>query len=193
MEVLNIITRTHRQQYFEVCKQSVETQTYKNINWIVGSDADCHYYPAIKLFKDYRKPALILSGHYFAPYNLHLNTLALEVKEGYVMYLDDDDRFTDENSVQRIMNEVQEDTMLVWKVKITDKFIVPSHSFGDRITAGDFSGIGFCVHSKHLPVDWGRVSYGDYRVAMQLLEKGLKIKWINEILTQTQNGANHGR
>jgi len=192
-KLINIITRTHRQSYFRVLQQSIISQNYKDFNWIVGSDRDCTYYPqAIRLFMDYRIPA-IPKGMYHAPWNLHLNTLAEEVKEGYVMYLDDDDMFVNEKSLWRIAKACEEDCILVWKVQITKDWIVPSNSFGHFIKAGDFSGIGFCFHSKHLPVDWGCLSYGDYRVAWELQQKGLKIKWLGMVLTRTQNGANNGR
>jgi len=195
MAILNILTRTHREKYFEACKKSVLSQTkVENINWIVGSDIECNYYPeAIKLFKDYRQPLLIPQGHYFAPWNNYLDTLQEYVREDYLMFLDDDDCFTNEKSVQRILNAVEEDKLLVWKVQITPQWIVPSTSFAHYIKPGDFSGIGMCFHSKHLPVTWGNLSYGDYRVATQLQQKGLKIKWLDMVLTRTQDHPNNGR
>lgn len=193
---INIITRTHcRPQYFEVCKQSIESQTYKDINWIVGTDADCPYYPqAHKVIKNYQQPLYVPDNMYFAPWNTYLNQLQELVTDGWVMYLDDDDKFTTEKSLQRIMNAIDNDNqLLIWKVKIFDGFVVPNHTFGKYIQAGDFSGIGMCFHSKHLPVDWGNLSYGDYRVATQLIRKTLQPKWIDMVLTQTQNGANNGK
>ena len=110
------------------------------------------------------------------------------------MYLDDDDMFSSAESLEIVAEHmVDENELLVWKVAITPHWIVPNKTFGKCITAGDFSGIGFAFHTKHLPVDWGFYSYGDYRVATQLLQKGLKPVWINHVLTQTQNGAHNGR
>jgi len=195
-EIINIITRTHnRKDYFEVCKKSVLSQTaIDRVNWIVGSDVECNYYPeAIRLFTDIRVPVGIPAGMYHAPWNLHLDTLQQEVRSGYVCYLDDDDMFTNEKSVMRILNAVEEDKLLVWKVQITPQWIVPTTSFAHYIKAGDFSGIGMAFHSKHLPVTWGNISYGDYRVAWQLQQKGLKIKWLDMVLTKTQKGANNGK
>jgi len=48
-------------------------------------------------------------------------------------------------------------------------------------------------HSKYLPVDWGSWSFGDFRVGRQLLAKGLKPKWIDLILTETQGKPNNGK
>lgn len=194
--MINILTRTHnRKDYFDICKQSILSQTaVESINWIVGSDTECDYYPeAIRLMTDIRQPIQIPAEHYFAPYNLHLNTLAEYVREGYVMYLDDDDKFVNEKSVKRILNAVEEDKLLVWKVRLKNQWIVPSRSFAHYIQIGDFSGIGMAFHSKHLPVDWGNISCGDYRVAWQLLQKGLKIKWLDIVLTETINGWHNGK
>lgn len=196
MAILNVITRTHqRKDYFEVCKQSVLSQrAIDSINWIVGTDTDCSYYPqAIRVSTNNQVPLMIPQGHYHAPYNQYLNELQTYAREDFLMYLDDDDRFTNEKSVQRILNACEEDKILVWKVRLKGKWIVPDKSFGHMITAGDFSGIGFAFHVKHLPVDWGNISYGDYRVATQLIKKGLKIKWLDMILTETQQGWHNGR
>ena len=194
-EIINVITRTHREDYFGVCRESVLSQTYPLVNHIVGSDRPIVYHPEYTmLYKDVRVPMYTPPNHYFAPWNLHLNTLATQCADGWVCYLDDDDMFTSVESLQILANHIDdEDAMMVWKVAITPHWIVPNKSFGKTITAGDFSGIGFAFHTKHLPVDWGFYSYGDYRVATQLLKKGLKPVWINQVLTQTQQGAHNGR
>lgn len=193
---MNILTRTHRERYFRVLQQSMAEQTYRDFNWIVGSDLhSCDYYPdAIRLQKPIWQPMHIPQGMYFAPHNLYLNSLQEKVQDGWIMYLDDDDMFASPNSLQRIVDNLRnENEMVIWKVQITPQWIVPSHSFGNEIKAGDISGIGFAFHSKHLPVDWGTLSYGDFRVAMQLKNKGLKPRWVDWVLTRTQNGANNGR
>ena len=195
--ILNVITRTHnREQYFNVCKQSVLSQTaIESLNWIVGSDTECPYYPeAIKLEREQQQPMAVPQGYYYAPYNLYLDTLQNYVREGWISYLDDDDMYSSPKSVQRIINAIDNDNqILVWKVQITQAWTVPCKTFGHHIQGGDFSSIGFAFHCKHLPVTWGNLSYGDYRVAMQLLNKGLTIKWIDMTLTQTQKGPHNGR
>ena len=194
--MINVITRTHnREAYFKVCRQSVLSQTYPLINHIVGSDLPCNYYSEhIKLESFNQVPLVVPKGHYYAPWNLHLNTLANFCIDGIVTYCDDDDKYSSPDALAKIhQGMVDEDTMVIWKVAITPHWIVPNRSFGKAVTAGDFSGIGFAFHTKHLPVDWGMYSYGDYRVAQQLLNKGLKPVWINEVLTQTQAGAHNGK
>jgi len=200
--LVNILTRTHnRPKHFKVCRESILNQTYKKINHIVGSDVDCDYYDkAIRLtINDVQYPQLMPEYNtYPAPWNLHLNELAKYVKDGWVMYLDDDDKFVHKNALKIIVNNIDsENELIVWRVKINineQGWIVPSDSaFSKKIEAGNVSGIGFMFHSKYLPVDWGSWSYGDYRVYMQLLNKGLKLKWIDLVLTETQDKPKNGK
>jgi hypothetical protein len=201
--LVNIITRTHnRPANFMLCRESILQQSYKNINHIVGSDVECPYYPdAIKLApKEAQQPQLMPEyGTYPAPWNLYLNELGEQVKEGWLIYVDDDDMFSNKNALKIIVNNIDNnDQILLWRVNINlganNNWIVPNDiAFGRRIEAGNFSGIGMMFHSKHLPVDWGSWSYGDFRVASQLLAKKLKPKWIDLVLTQTQGRPNNGR
>jgi hypothetical protein len=194
--MINIITRTHnRPEYFKQCMASIIQQDYNDMNWIVGTDTECDYYPqAKKVYVNHQAPMVVPQGHYFAPWNKYLNELQTYVNEGWVMYLDDDDMFTSPKSLRRIANAcTNENELVIWKVQILPNWIVPSHSFGHQVQAGDISGIGYAFHSKHLPVDWGHLSYGDYRVAVQLLNKGLKPRWIDMVLTRTQDKPNNGK
>ena len=91
--MINVLTRTHREKYFKVLQQSIESQTCKDYNWIVGSDLpECTYYPqAIKLVKPLMEIANIPQGMYFAYYNHYLDIMQETVTGGWIMYLDDDD------------------------------------------------------------------------------------------------------
>ena len=191
--LVNIITRTHnRPKNFKVCKDSINNQSHENINHIIGSDVECDYCEYIKLeLSDVvsEKPDI---GTYPAPWNLHLNELNKHVKDGWVMYLDDDDVFTSKDALKIIASNIDnEDQILLWKVSINGWIVPSEEAFGRVISPGNISGIGFMFHIKHLPVDWGSWSYGDYRVLRELSKK-LKQKWINLILTQTQGEPNHG-
>jgi hypothetical protein len=199
--LVNVITRTHgRPVFFKNCRESILNQTYKNINHIVGTDIECDYYDAIKLsLKEVQQPRLMPEYNtYPAPWNLHLNDLGGHVKDGWVMYLDDDDIFSHKNALRFIVNNIDDDSqILFWRVKINineNGWIVPNNvAFGKKIEAGNFSGIGMMFHSKHLPVDWGSWSYGDFRVVSQLLAKKLKPRWIDLVLTETQGRPNNGQ
>jgi hypothetical protein len=199
--LVNVLTRTHnRPENFKICRESIIRQTYKNINHIVGTDTECSYYDAIKVSPQVVQQPQLMPEYrtYPAPWNLYLNELGKLVKDGWIIHLDDDDMFSNQNAIKIIVNNVDNnDQILLWRVNINlnnNSWIVPSNeAFGRRIEAGNFSGIGMMFHSKHLPVDWGSWSYGDFRVASQLLAKKLKPKWIDLILTQTQGTPNNGR
>jgi hypothetical protein len=193
-DVVNIITRTFkREKMFRVCEGSVKRQTHKNINHIVGSEEEYSY-----VDNCYRLSPKDMSGSkprraYAAPYNLHLNEMAEHVKEGWVMYLDDDDVFLQDDAVETALENVEnEDDLLIWRVDINGEIIPSDENFGKDVVVCDISGIGFMFHSKHLPVDWGCWSLGDYRVVSSL-EKKLNVKWIDRVLTGTQGKPNRGR
>lgn len=193
--LVNIITRTHdRPNYFKLCKESILNQTYKNINHIVGSDIECNYcdnYIQLHLQEVQPKPDYLAS--YPAPWNLHLNMLNSYVKNGWIMYLDDDDKFVNTDALSIIINNIEnEDQIILWRVDINGMIVPNNEGFG-KIIPGNISGIGFMFHSKHLPVDWGSWNFGDYRVISQLISKNLQQKWINLVLTQTQGKPNFGQ
>lgn len=191
--LINILTRTHnRPNRFEICRNSVTEQTYKNINHIVGS-VDCDYYPAYVKLKEQTETGQKPSGYGCspAPYNLHLNELAKGVKSGWVMYLDDDDKLTSDSSIQTIVDSIDNDNqLLLWRVSING-FVVPDGDYWGKIEVGHISGIGFAFHSKHLPVDWGGWTCGDFKVIKELSKK-LEIKLIDKVLTQTQGKPSRG-
>lgn len=191
--IINIICRTHnRPEYFKRFYESVMSQSYPNFQLIVGSDVPCDYYPlAIPLTKeDCFTP--IPDGHYYAPHNRYLNQLQKICVNGWCLAIDDDDAFVEKNSLQTIVDNIENDNqLLIWKVQILPNWSVPSYSFGKEITPSDISGIGFMYHTKHNPIDWGFISMGDYRAAKQLQAKGLELKWIDKVLTRTQKGP-HG-
>lgn len=184
--VLNVLTRTfQRPNSFAACRESVESQTYPAVNHIVGSEVICDYHPAIKLTRK--------SGNWL-PWNLHLNDLAKHVKTGWVMYLDDDDKFLHPGAAAEIMNEIEnEDQLLLWRVKIGEQIVPNDTYFKKVIKAGQISGIGFAFHSKHLPVPWEARRMGDFHV-IDTLSKKLKVKWVDKLLTGTQGKKNnHGK
>lgn len=86
--LINILTRTSgRPKCFKRCVDSVKSQTYQNINHIVGADDDESYEYAselcdnvVKLEKGVKNSEY---GVAHAPYNLYINKLLDEVEDGY--------------------------------------------------------------------------------------------------------------
>lgn len=201
--VVNILTRTSgRPRFFNECVSSIETQTYENIRHIVCADDEASYrYAKDKtdtVIKAPRKPKLGEYGLMHAPYNLYCNKLMEEVKEGWIMFLDDDDIFLNEDSISSIVENINNDkNFLIWKVKFPQR-IIPTWSFGkSMIHLGDISSIGFMFHERHRwAAQWDEVKGSDYRVALKLFLL-LKPRWINQVYTainydHATNGAGGG-
>ena len=194
-EKINILTRTYRRpNHFGVCRDSIINQTYKNVNHVVGSEVECDYVDNyIRLSKKEVSKVRPKPSSYPAPWNLHLNELNEHVNDGWIMYLDDDDKFVSNDSLENIVKQIEnENQLLIWQVNIGGYFIVPSNNNFGVIKPGNISGIGFMFHSKHLPVDWGSWSFGDYRVINSLSEI-LEPKFIKGVFTQTQGKPNYGK
>ena len=199
--LINIIVRSHnRPDSFRKTFNSIKNQTYKNTQVIAGADNDetdsylipykckqVRYEPNND--KGEKKEGY---GIYF-PYNHYVNVLKDEITEGYFMGLDDDDQFLTETALETIVSNIDEDTLLIWRVDL-GKIIPSDENFGKNIVCGDISGIGFMCHIKHIK-DYQFEPYrrSDYRVIKYLSER-LNVKWINEVLTGSQNKkCNYGK
>jgi hypothetical protein len=192
-KLVNIITRTHeRPGHFAVCRQSIDGQTHKRINHIVGTDVPCDYYDAIQVDTDIKPDAKPEHASYFAPWNCYLNQLAGHVEDGWVIYLDDDDMFATERAIEKIVNNIDhDDQLLMWRVDINGR-VIPSGKGWGKVILCDCTSSGFAFHSKHLDkVRWTSWDCGDYRVFKELSEV-LEIKLIDQVLTKTQGAPNRG-
>jgi len=195
--LINILTRTsNRPNYFKECFNSVKTQTYKNINHIISVDND-ETEEYVKQYTDnYIRVNPInkniipnINGRNIAPYELYLNDLRKEVKDGWIMFLDDDDMLMINTSIQKIVNNIlNDDQMLIWRVKFPNR-IIPEQIYFDKkqIVLNHFSMIGFMYHKKFDSYAKFDPYYGgDYFFAKQL-EKIIPEKtWIDGIYTGLQ-------
>lgn len=136
--VINILTRTsNRPNGFKRCRESIVNQTYKNIRHLVSIDNlndeeyvkphNVEYFfmdkEAISKEPDIPDPK---TGNRFI-YNLYLNHLINQVKEGWIIILDDDDYFAESNCIQKVVNEIKNTTdMLLWQMKYPNGQTLPS-------------------------------------------------------------------
>lgn len=191
--MIYILTRTcNRPKYFELCKESILTQSYTNWKHIVGYDEIASYnsylcfnkenaekYSIIPLQKE-----IITSINTF-PYNLYFNVMHKVIdKPGYLIYLDDDDGFYINTALETISNHLDEDTVIIWRVKFPDG-LRPSNSIFSqkRITSSGFPSNCFCFHSKWI-IDWSGKKGGDSMFFHKICKLIPKKIWLNEILTQ---------
>lgn len=189
MVLVNVITRTsNRPLFFCDCVASVRGQTHRPVRHIVGADDDPSLAYARALIPDAVR--VDAPGTEAPPrandaaYNLYLNTLMQQVAEGWIMFLDDDDAFVDENSLAAIAaHATDEDRVLLWRVQFPG-WVLPSESFGKVPLLGDVTGAGVMFHAKHRRhAQWDAVKGSDHRVIERLFLL-LKPYWIDAVLTR---------
>jgi glycosyltransferase involved in cell wall biosynthesis len=201
--LINILVRTSgRPNYFKECVKSIYNQTYKNWNLIIGVDDKeslSYTQPSLgrDVMYDYLKfdiPPTPNSKEYGVKflYNLYLNDLQNEVKDGYVIYLDDDDKLQDEHSLLKLTNVIKtDDDFVIWRVKFPNRLVPSDNNFGNPPVMKDISGIGFSFHIKNKEI-WEPYKRGDYRVAKKLYNKIPNTIFLNEVITSLQRDVEDG-
>ena len=206
--LINILTRTSgRPKGFNACHKSIKNQTYPHIkHWVVTDDPTSIKYLEGKvdyllinkeelIEKDISKHTNPRTGRY-SPHNLYSNVLNEQVKEGYVMYLDDDDMLKDNNCIQQIVkNIVNEDTMLFWQMRYRSGRVLPAAGFlHKKPILGDIGSPCVLFHSKWLEhAIWDTWKCSDFRVIYKLFKTIPKKKWIKQPFIQLNNNGDLGR
>lgn len=185
--LINILTRTsNRPVGFSINYESISTQTYDNINHIVGydNDSDLEYLNGydnilkVKIDRDElikNDTSVNPNTGKYSPHNLYLNELIKHVESGWIIYLDDDDRFMHNRVIEQIVkeiNKVDDDTLLVWRFKLGDRLILPIEFGPDNPpTIGRIGGSCMTFHSKYSnTVKWDSWKCSDYRVIEKLYQ-----------------------
>ncbi|MFW6225772.1 MAG: glycosyltransferase family A protein, partial [bacterium] len=193
--LINILTRTsNRPNYFRNCFESVKNQTYDNINHIISVDDDITEEYVKKYTDNYikvkrtgvKKPPVGVRR--YAPYNLYLNYLKNQVKDGWIMFLDDDDSFTNNDSLESIVNKIENvNQLLLWKVEFPGRIIPNNNIFNKKIIVlNNFSMIGFMYHKKYDDIMFDDYSGGDFYFMKNLFPKIPNKIWVDEIYTKVQ-------
>lgn len=218
--LINIITRTHnRPNFFKKCLDSIKTQTYSNIHHIITYqvDSDLKYINLNKINNTTlvnvpnlkRDPNLYKHEnnreYYHAPYNTFMNKALKNIKEGWVVVLDDDDIFSSSNSLETLYNEIQKfdtNTNHIWRVRSTN-IVIPDDFHFDYYSKGIYpdyplqpcqiAHMGMCYHSSNSKfVNYHPWSLGDYHAYSELEKHIPKRNMINQVLSQNQIGPGSG-
>lgn len=206
LPLINILIRTSgRPNYFMNSINSILSQTYKNYNIIVGIDDenslkyvskyDCLI---IKYDLNIKIETKLNDINYGKPfkYNLYLNELQKYVKDGYILYIDDDDKFNNNDALSLISEKIKKGyDLIMYRALFPNNRIIPSNeNFFNKPVVSDISGICFCFNSKIKP-QWEAYKRGDFRVATYLCKNLEKIIHINKPLTtiQRKSGDGYGR
>lgn len=210
-EKINILTRTsNRPNYFRDCCASVDSQTYDNIKHIIATD-DLNSESYIKKYRDeflyidplkYKHSTPKKLWHSRRPempawWNCYFNEMYNLVEDGWIMFLDDDDKFLHPNAIDEIIKYLKsEDSLLFWNVQFPG-FTVPRSGTPSLElqppTPGNISMIGFMFHSKYIKDSqfepWG---CGDFRLSYKLWHQLNPKIHINQTLTSLQHRPHLG-
>ena len=204
--IVNILTRTSgRPKYFKNCIESIRKQTYPNINHLISVDDDA----SEKYVKEYTDNYIrvekykgniprwdpVIRVRRPAPYNLYLNDLREQVIEGWIMFLDDDDIFTENNAIEEMIKNIRtDDDLVLWKVRFPERIIPGDVLFNKKMIAlNHFSMIGFMYNKKY--DDQAKFDYysgGDFFFISQLAPKIPNSVWIDKIYTGIQRNDSMG-
>jgi hypothetical protein len=201
--IVNILVRTaNRPNFFEKCIKSIQKQSYHNINIFVSIDDKSNdytiKYPVYPIFvnktNEYHLPDSSVNYGRVMTYNLYFNSMYSRIEKGLIIYLDDDDCYPDEKTIEKIVNEYKKgNELIIWKVKIGNKTIPEPEYFGKEPAVFQISGIGFAFDAKYKnDTIWEEFKRGDFRVAKKLYNIIPNCSHINEILACSQDGAHHG-
>jgi hypothetical protein len=185
--LINILTRTsNRPNGFAQNRASIKEQTYKNIRHIVSVD-DLESEKYVKKHTDdyilvnkskLEKQDVTLNPNTggLATHNLYFNELLKEVKDGWVMFLDDDDVLMDENSIQTIVDYIQDtDSLLMWQMTFPSQMfsVLPTKKLvGKKPVLGKIGSPCFLFHSKYISrlPKWDKWRCSDFRFVTALYD-----------------------
>ena len=207
---INILTRTsNRPIGFDKCAKSVSNQTYDYINHIVcyDNDDDLSYLnnhdgelvkiDRLEVIRKDTLPNPNNANFWPSPHNLYCNELLDSVKDGWIMFLDDDDMLMNDTVIEEIVsNIVDEDTILIWQMRYpTGNMLPDSQSFRNKqIRLGGIGSPCFLFHSKWKDMArWDGYKCGDFRFLKVIYDKIPNSKWIEKPFIQLNNAGGHGK
>ena len=141
--IFNILIRTsNRPKFFKKCIGSILEQNYSGkVNIFVCCDTP----ETLEYVSKYKGINIInkekINTHY--SFNLYCNDLLDIVNTGWIIFLDDDDEFINENCLGIISSKIKKnDNLLIWQFLRPDKIISPQEKF----QLGELDTTCFCFH-----------------------------------------------
>jgi len=188
--LINILIRTtYRPSLFPICIDSILKQTYKNIRIICCyDDRNCINYLDKIISDKFEYFYINIDSEEKYKYNLYCNTLLDKVTDGMIIFLDDDDMFSTNNSLQTIINNItHENDFIYWTVALGNKYVRPINI--TNIQLGQICSNGFCFNSKYKTnAMWECKRGSDYSFVTNLIHNSPFIfKSINDVLAQSQH------
>ena len=184
-KLINIIIRTHnRPNFFKINFKSILNQNYSNYVLYISYDNEETLDYIKENIGDMTNVNLIKveKTNVNVFYNLYCNTILDNIKDGYNMFLDDDDMLTHSNVLKYINAFLEEDRFLCWEYMRADKIIGPRKN---QVKSGEIVSCGFCYNNK-FKAKWLPTEDGDHAFAKQLIdENNLRIGKLKTILARS--------
>ena len=187
-ELINIIIRTsNRPNCFKININSIKQQNYKNLVLHITYDnlETLHYIKNTLSDIELQYNLIeVKKSHEECYYNNYCNIVLENIQNGFIIFLDDDDKFYHLNSLKYINEYLHEDRFLVWEYFRPDKIIGPKKG---QVKSGLITSCGCCYHSKYKS-KWMIKRAGDYDFVKNLINNNLlKIAKINKVITSAIN------
>lgn len=207
--LINILVRTHqRPNLFKRAIQEIVKQSYKNVFIIVIADDVASEKYAKKALDEglvddvvVVDPTLLKHTFSFEKliqqglvknkdrnqgiYNLYYNNVIQQIKEGWILFFDDDFQFANNNSLKNLASKLtNEYNLVIARCQIGENRIVPDDEYWKKlpVTRGQVSGGALCVHSIHKDIIiWDGFKAGDYRLVRRLTDK-MEVTWYKAVL-----------
>lgn len=197
--LVNILTRTSgRPDQFRRCRESILKQKFNgDVRHIVCIDGPCEYAEGDVIVpgRGLIAPEVPPKHRRYrpAPYNLFINDALEAVEGGWVYVLDDDDEFLTKDALARLEPHMNDRDNLVVCRFLMSKSVIPA-SWGEKLVMNDVPGSSILYHSDHkADGHWHGQYCGDFFAANNLVKKGLKLVWVNEVVAGTQVGPSEGK
>ena len=192
---INILIRnTYRPVSFSKCMKSILNQNYSNINIICCyDDIKCLDYLNTYNQQFIEKFYISIPDIDNYKYNLYCNTLIEKIKDGWFMFLDDDDQFINNHALHSINSCIEDDDdMILWKFKHNNITIFPE-CISD-IKPSQIASSTYCFNHKFKSLGkWTTHQLGDYEyINKVLMNHKFNRKFINYALTGTSYNGNFG-
>lgn len=195
--LLNILIRTsERPRYFRRMLDSIESQGYKNYRLIISADT----LPSAEYVREAGYEPVIVSKGLpdevnNAPYNDYLNTLMNEITDGWVMFMDDDDLYSDPDVFSSVAERLNDERkILVWRMQWPTGRTIPEDKFWGMVPFST-SHIGMpCFafhHSLSKRCSFDKRKGADYRFISRLT-RNLDVEWMDRVCVKLTNCGNWG-
>jgi len=195
----NIVIRTHnRPEMFDICYESILDQTYKNYKiYIIYQDIDSDSY----ILSYASEKTFMLKGNKINNetnyYDDYCNQILPYINEGWIIYLDDDNRFVNSDVLSFLDNEIGSNPsskIITTGFARTDNVIFPDIS---KPTLGQLDTANFCIKNDIKNYSkWTTNRDGDYYYFSKLLKTFYKniieTKFISINVQYTDRIANYG-